>query len=509
MAKKRKKNNSNYSSINKHKNENKVLKPPMNTLPGQVNFSSWVNDRMPHMLWACILAGNLERERYLHLFRMVARNIREEFPHYKSLGISHADFVKFSEAEFDCAFQQVFDDAKAVEALRCLLFVECLPDLAHWKRRLISPPADGDARALASGVLNCFDHQSQNATDVRWLKVIFLMITGKMIFPESMRDRVEEFRLYPDYGDMRKVRPSIRSAEMMLNGSDETGKIDPDYRKISDDFWNHMLINTECDIAQRFKPPAMPVQSIRSEMYDLAKFISEHFDATLTTTKLDARHDVSFGLVLYAAALALELTLGYGHKMAGGRILLRSIMEAYITLHYLTKKDDAKEWLAYRDDGAGKTKLAFLKNLEAEEKPDFIDIDRLENLANEDMWLEFRDVNIGAWSKKDLRKLAIECGAKETYDKYYDWASGYAHGQWVCIRDTAFSVCSNPLHRFHKIPVPLKTAMPSVLPDSCKLINMMLDDINSLYPSFKVRLRSYKLNEVVEKDETEEIDKFV
>ncbi len=506
---KKKKSKGNYSPINKHKNENKVLKPPMNTLPGQVNFSSWVNDRMPHMLWACVLAGNLSRERYLHLFRMVARNIREKLPNYEKLGVSHADFSKLSDNEFDIVFEQVLTDQEASKVLECLLFVECLPDLSHWKRRLVSPPSDGDAKALASGILNCFDHQSQNATDVRWLKVIFLMITGRMRFPESMKDRVEEMRLYPDVGDMRSVRPSIRAAEMMLNGSDETGKIEQVYQKFSDDFWNHMLVNTECDIVQSFKPPSVPVQSIRSEIYDLAKTISEHFDVTLTTTKLDARHDVSFGLVLYAAALALELTLGYGHKMAGGRILLRSIMETYVTLHYLTKQDDVKEWLAYRDDGAGKTKLAFLKNLEVEEKPYFIDIDRLENLANEDMWLEFRDVNIGAWSKKDLRKLATECGVKETYDKYYDWASGYAHAQWVCIRDTAFSVCSNPLHRFHKIPVPVKTTMPSVLPDSCKLINMMLDDLNSLYPSFKVRLRSYKLEDVVEKDETEELDKFV
>jgi hypothetical protein len=507
MSKKKKKGG-NYSPINKHKNEKKLLKPPMNTLPGGTNFSSWVNDRMPHMLWACLLAGNLERERYLHLFRMVAKNIREHLPDYKSLGVGHVDFAKLSETQFDTVFEQVLSDSEAVEVLRCLLFVECLPDFLHWKRRLINPPEEGNAKALATGILNCFDHQSQPATDVRWLKVIFQMIIGRMIFPESMRDHVEELRLYPDLGDMRKVRPSIRAAEIGLNNFDNDETLKAAYLEFSDEFWNAMLANTECDIAQNFKPPALPVQSIRTEIYDLMKSLSDHFDATLVTTKIDARHDVSFGLILYASALALEMTLGYGHKMAGGRIMLRSIMETYITLHYLKKQDNDKEWLAYREDGAGKTKLAFLKNLDAEEKPDFIDIDRLENLANEEMWLEFRDVNIGAWSKKDLRKLATECGVKDVYDKYYDWASGYAHAQWVCIRDTAFSICSNPLHRFHKIPVPLKTTMPSVLPDACKLINLMLDDLNSLYPAFKPRLRKYKLEDVVEVHEVDEADKF-
>lgn len=503
----KRKNRGRYTPIRGHKNERKILKSPLTTLPGGVKFSSWVNDRMPHMLWACILAGNLERNHYLHLFRIVASNIRKKLSNYDTLGVSHADFAKFSENEFDIVFEQIFEDEKASGALKCLLFLEFLPDYAHWKRRLIS--ADDDVRALSIGILECFDHQSQAATDVRWLKVVFLMITGKMTFPETMRERVEEIRLYPSYGDMKSVCPSIRAAEIILNGTDESGKVSPAYQKFSDDFWNEMLANTECDILENFEAPEVPIQAIRSEFYDLSKSISDHFSATLITTKLDARHDVAFGLVLYAISLALELTLGYGHKMAGGRILLRSIMEGYITLHYLTKKDNQRDWLAYWNDGVGKTKLAFLKNFEAEDKPDFIEIDRLESLANEDMWMEFRDINIGSWSKKDLRKLAMECGAKETYDKYYDWASGYAHGHWMCIRDTAFSVCSNPLHRFHKIPVPVSTSMPSVLPDSCKLINRMLDDLNSLYPSFKVRLKRYKLDEVVQKGAIQDSDESI
>ena len=55
----------------------------------------------------------------------------------------------------------------------------------------------------------------------RWLKVVFLAISGKLLLPggpDSPRedDLVEELRLYPDHGDMRKVRPTIRAIEMTL-----------------------------------------------------------------------------------------------------------------------------------------------------------------------------------------------------------------------------------------------------------------------------------------------------
>ena len=110
-------------------------------------------------------------------------------------------------------------------------------------------------------------------------------------------------------------------------------------------------------------------------------------------------------------------------------------------------------------------------------------------LANEDMWMEFQDIELGHWADLNLRKMAEVAKVKDVYDKYYDLCSGYTHGQWVCVRDTVFVNCLNPLHRFHRVPAPPKSDMPSVLADGCKLVNRMLDDLNHLYPTFKPRLR--------------------
>jgi hypothetical protein len=205
-------------------------------------------------------------------------------------------------------------------------------------------------------------------------------------------------------------------------------------------------------------------------------------------TGIDARKDASFGLVLYVLALVMESAAGRSHQLSGGRMMLRTMTEAFITLHYLAAKDDPSLWLQYRNYSAGQAKLSFLKLVREEEIPQFVSLDELHDLANEDTWMEFQNIDLGSWQGKDLRKMAEETGCKDVYDRYYSWTSGFSHGHWTSVRDATFTTCFNSLHRFHRIPAPPR-AMPSVLFDACKLANRMLDDLNSLYPPFETRIK--------------------
>src|SRR5690606_17416697 len=99
----------------------------------------------------------------------------------------------------------------------------------------------------------------------------------------------------------------------------------------------------------------------------------------------------------------------------------------------------------------------------------FINLKELHTYANEDLWQEYSDIGIKPWSEKNLRKMATEAGIKDFYDKHYDWSSSYVHGNWGAVRDTVFTVCLNPLHRFHRIPFIPKLDMPSVLTDTAKI----------------------------------------
>lgn len=207
----------------------------------------------------------------------------------------------------------------------------------------------------------------------------------------------------------------------------------------------------------------------------------------IKSTSVDPRLDGSFGLAINMLTLAMEVSVSPSNNFATGRIILRTIVENYITLKYLSHKDDETIWLQYRNYGSGQTALAFLKNTFADETPDSIDMTRLEMLANEDAWLETKDIAVGNWAKLDLRKMATDSGVKDLYDAYYDWTSGFVHGHWGAVRDASFTVCMNPLHRLHRIPAP-RNQMPTVLADCCKICNRGLDEIGKLFPTFKPRV---------------------
>jgi uncharacterized protein DUF5677 len=107
------------------------------------------------------------------------------------------------------------------------------------------------------------------------------------------------------------------------------------------------------------------------------------------------------------------------------------------------------------------------------------------------MWLEFQDIKLGAWADKNLRKMAEEAGEKAFYDRYYDALSGYVHGNWLAVRHAVFGPCLNPLHRFHRIPLPPRLLIDDAVPDLRKICNLALDKFAHLYPPFKMRLKEH------------------
>lgn len=466
---------------------------PFSSLPG-VTSSSWYSDFLPNLLWACILTSFLDRSAYLALFRSIISNAVEIDEARRPVVLAHNHLAGTSAELFDQIFRPILHDENARTYLRALVLVDCLPDKDHWERHL-EKPEPRDLSTLAHAVADNFDHQSERATDVRWMKAVYAIVGGRFRFPSSFAEMLDEFRLYPDKGDMRKVRPAIRSFEMSIRNFEigmEGFSDRPPKPLMGETFWAEMKSKSECSFPTDPKYPTQPSAELRDELMQLMQETQVHFDRTLVTTDIDPRHDGAFGIVLFAMSYLLTLTAFYGHDFPYSRVILRSIVEAFITLEYLGTKDDPSLWGQYRRYGAGQAKLAFLKNIDATSAPDFFNLDTIENLANEDMWMEFEDIQIGNWAKTDLRSMAQQAGVKDVYDRYYDWSSGFAHGHWIAVRETAFVTCMNPLHRFHRIPgAPLAT-LPSVLPDAARLLNRMLDRLNALYPSIKTRLQSHK-----------------
>ena len=330
-------------------------------------------------------------------------------------------------------------------------------------------------------VARTLDHQSQESTDCRWLKLLCLGFAGRLRL--RSQEEIAYIMRYPDYGDMRMVRPFIRSAELV------TSLADPKPVEWAARFWGECLAQTPCfplnpDVTGDILSAGTTTQRL-DEVYNL---LAKHAYETRTTSDIDARHDTVLGVGLYSLGMLQELLrVGNCHSIIG-RTALRTIVECYITLAYLAKKDNADLWQSYRVFGAGQSKLAFLKLEESGVKPSFVNVQMLEQLANEDMWLEFQSINLGHWEKTNLRQMSGMAGVKADYDQFYNWSSTFTHGHWGAVRDAVFDTCGNPLHRLHRIPRQSVRALPDVIPDSCQLVDKILALVSQLYPEFPHRV---------------------
>src|SRR5208283_1869253 len=95
-------------------------------------------------------------------------------------------------------------DDYARKLLKSLMLFENLPAAQLWREILGNATDSADWDVVAKTVALTLDHQSQEATDCRWLKVIFYSFKGQLNFPAKMPDgEINELLEYPNLGDMR------------------------------------------------------------------------------------------------------------------------------------------------------------------------------------------------------------------------------------------------------------------------------------------------------------------
>jgi hypothetical protein len=478
---KKKSKSKHYTALEKHRRKGKKLVPPLLDVPN-LSLASWANDRLPEMLWAALLLTQTSRSKALGVFKEIGRFITRQPDKKLFSDVSHTALSKLEPEKALELMVLIASKTPQRKALLPLLLFDSLPARELWSRALAPADDSLDWEVLMHAVARTLEHQSQEATDLRWLRIYTLIVAGMFMLPSQ--EMAKEFLYYPDYGDMRKVQPSIRASEGAMSLADKT---ETDWPK---DFWRECVEKTPCfplNLDRAGHETEEPHTTVEQLVKVYNKLI-DHNHLTIGHTAVDARHDTVFGTAFYCLTLLSELLKPNNSTSIAGRTLLRTITECYITLSYLAKKEDDQLWQSYRVYGTGQAKLAFLKLEELEEPPPYVSLDTLKTLANEDMWQEYVPIDLGHWEKSNLRKMSQEANVKNEYDKYYSWTSTFAHGHWGAVRDTVLDTCANPLHRLHRIPRTVIHRLPDVIPDACYLIDKILRLVSDCYPDFPERV---------------------
>lgn len=448
------------------------LLPPFAKLP-QMKPSSWMDERLPEMLWAALIRTSVSRDLALSQLRRFLDFI---FEHPKKDLLSDVTLTGISKLDVSLREELIaflITRSDSASALATLRLFKSLPARETWDKLL--PPLEPDTSLLMAATGAHLWHQSQEATDCRWVRIMGYFLTGKLHVPKETADG---WCGYPHEGDQRSVRPSIRAMEISFQCPDQ---------QWSQNFWKEAWQNTPCmELIPTRKVGAVQTTVTRRRISEMFDHLKDHWLATHLHTAIDAKHDAVFGMAFYAMRVLEELlSIGVGTSVLG-RIGLRTILEVHISLHFLLEKDDEALWKKWRTFGAGQAKLNALRFDDVLEPPKYLNVDNIERIAGEDIWEEFLTINIGSWSGVDLRRLSEQAGLKNTYDKYYSWTSGYVHGTWGPIRESCFSTCGNPLHRLHRYPE--SQPLPDVVDDAAILVDDILDDLDRAYPRLEQRL---------------------
>lgn len=474
---KHKRNRELKTPLKGHVLKGKTLEPPFALLHKKLTNSSWIDDRLPEMLWAALILAEFGRDDALKIFRRVLKFIGQHSKRDQLFDMTLTGIANLAaELQSDLLMNLCYQESIAY-ALQPLLLFPSVPARAAWETVL--PDGRPDEKLLMKAIGLTLWHQSQEATDCRWVKVMAEVLSGRFQIPP---DIAEQWFGYPNVGDQREVRPTIRAAEITprLNSPDLTWPRD---------FWRVCWASTPClELPSKngieLQTPATSTTS-RDAVNNARDSLRQHWQQTHSTTAIDAKHDCIFGTAFYALRILEELlSIGTAQSVLG-RLGLRTLLDVRVNLRYLLKADKEVNWEKWRRYGSGQAKLNALKLDGMEQSPSFVDQESLENIANEDIWEEMVSIKLGHWTEKDLRKLSIECGLKDTYDRYYSWSSAFVHGNWGAVRESSYTTCGNPLHRLHRYPKDHQ--LPDVISDAVCLVDQILAEVGSVYPGFVAR----------------------
>lgn len=146
------KNSKSQTKLKEHKLTGKKLIPPFASL--EMTPSSWIDNRMPEMLWAVLLANRFPRKEILKRFSKVidiacdVTNAQTADWRTKPLVVTLSGMTSLKDLDKQRIMQAIVQDDEAKQALVPMLFFDNLPDKKHWESILKLTPTSKDVYHL-------------------------------------------------------------------------------------------------------------------------------------------------------------------------------------------------------------------------------------------------------------------------------------------------------------------------------------------------------------------------
>lgn len=469
-----------YVRLSEHKYRKGIFTTPINSIPNMTELNdekSWNYGRMPEYLWIGLILHKYGRSEGLNkLFRIIIK-LHELAP---DLLLPRMSDILDLDSNTQTDFFNYIIDVSSKEALSPLTLIMTISETPEFAQCCYSRNMSFERRKkeLIETMEKIAWHQSNEATDVRFVIVSFLLLTNKLHIPKDHLDMLLKYpELKHEDEEMRMIRPSVRATELALLQMEKANKMFLEY------FWRRISEMTDCTLySMSFPKEEANIDLYMEQLHEVFSYLSKLF---LSTNPLDDKMNVIVGIGTYSYKQFRE---AYEHNLfnaISGRGCIRLLIENYINLKYLIKNESKHKniWREYQYDGIGKYKLVLARQREYEVRPQsHFDKDYIEALVNEYKDESFIDMDTRYFDNQNMRAKAEGVDEKELYGLLYDYDSSFEHGLWGAIRESALLKCGNPAHQYHCVPdVDFGNRLKSILPDCIMVMNKTIAFINTIY----------------------------
>lgn len=455
-----------------HQRIRKQFIPPfLATFPGKLGYVRWIDDLLPEVVWIALLLDSLPASRGVEVALRCAQETNRVVAPQKARSFAFiSEYYAVTTAHTREILQglsnsSVLDDLRSSLMPLVSLYGECPLGFLFDERARIQHRIDLETATerMKRAVRDCHNRRSRPAMLVQATALYLMMATGKMVIRKGMElEKIERILDYPDTEESKGLASLVRAALNACIPNEEGA------RGWCSCFWRHGYDISVCEFHEYEVGPRDEISKTKlreileaSQRYrtELFEEVRERWVRAPLDLARPIRGEVLGGLIARQARLATALAGDPNlWSVDIGRILLRCMVDTHITLTWLARKGNEEDYEHFVEHGLGQEKLLLehlslrLDEADGETATLREHIEGMREWINSQLLMDLLPVNVGAWTRKSPREMAEETNCLDIYNLSYSPLSSIVHGMWNTIARFNLQFCTNPLHRFHRVP---------------------------------------------------------